>query len=33
MFRSQIAFPITANFVGDLGDHTHAVWKAPLSAK
>ncbi len=33
MFQSQVAFPITVNFVGDLGDHTHAVWKAPFAGE
>ena len=33
MFQSQIAFPVTLNLVGDLGDHTHAVWKAPFAGE
>lgn len=33
MFQSQIAFPVTLNLVGDLGDHTHLVWKAPFAGE
>lgn len=33
MFQSQIAFPVTLNLVGDLGDNTYHVWKAPFAGE
>lgn len=33
MFQSQIAFPVTTTFTGDLGDETYAMWKAPFAGE
>lgn len=33
MFQSQIAFPVTNTFTGDLGDETYAMWKAPFAGE
>lgn len=33
MFQSQIAFPVTNTFTGDLGDETYALWKAPFAGE
>ena len=33
MFNSQIAFPVTANWLADMGNETHAMWKAPFAGE
>ena len=33
MFNSQIAFPVTANWLADMADETHAMWKAPFAGE
>ena len=33
MFQSQIAFPVTANWLADMGNETHAMWKAPFAGE
>ncbi len=33
MFQSQIAFPVTNTFTGDLSDETYALWKAPFAGE
>ena len=33
MFQSQIAFPVTNTFTGDLADETYAMWKAPFAGE
>ena len=33
MFQSQIAFPVTANWLADMADETHAMWKAPFAGE
>jgi len=33
MFQSQIAFPVVANWIVDMTDDTHAIWKAPFAGE
>ena len=33
MFNSQQAIPVTANWIADMTDDTHAIWKAPFAGE
>jgi hypothetical protein len=33
MFQSQIAIPISVVLIGDLGDETYTLWKAPFAGE